>query len=144
MMMLAQNQQKMYYALLKGEGPIYALDENGNMIIEYVTEEGEIIYRETGENELKYDLPVEFWGNIAMSSGEAQVQEYGVSQADFEAILLTEKGLLPIDETSILWHETEPVIKPEGTSDQYSADYRIIKSSPSLNTDKFVLKAVVK
>ncbi|MBQ2381163.1 MAG: hypothetical protein II291_01185, partial [Succinivibrio sp.] len=66
MMMLNQNKQNLFYSLLMGEQPIYALDDEGNKIIEYVDEDGNIYYQETGETELVYSEPVSFFANISM------------------------------------------------------------------------------
>lgn len=144
MRMLKKNKQKLHYSLFLEERPEYALDEFGNKIIEYVDEEGNEYYRETGETERVYSLPVEFLGNISMSGGEAEATEFGLNTADYEAVLIVEKGLLPIDESSLIWFESEPVINDNGLVDYVTADYSIIKISPSLNVDKYVLKKTIK
>ena len=144
MRMLKKNKQKLHYSLFIEERPEYALDEFGNKIIEYVDEEGNEYYRETGETERVYSLPVEFLGNISMSGGEAEAMEFGLNTADYEAVLIVDKGLLPIDESSLIWFESEPVINDNGLVDYVTADYSIIKISPSLNVDKYVLKKTIK
>ena len=144
MRMLKKNKQKLHYSLFIEERPEYALDEFGNKIIEYVDEEGNEYYRETGETKRVYSLPVEFLGNISMSGGEAEATEFGLNTADYEAVLIVEKGLLPIDESSLIWFESEPVINDNGLVDYVTADYSIIKISPSLNVDKYVLKKTIK
>lgn len=144
MRMLKKNKQKLHYSLFLEERPEYALDEFGNKIIEYVDEEGNEYYRETGEMERVYSLPVEFLGNISMSGGEAEATEFGLNTADYEAVLIVNKGLLPIDESSLIWFESEPVINDNGLVDYVTADYSIIKISPSLNVDKYVLKKTIK
>lgn len=144
MRMLKKNKQKLHYSLFIEERPEYALDEFGNKIIEYVDEEGNVYYRETGEMERVYSLPVEFLGNISMSGGEAETMEFGLNTADYEAVLIVEKGLLPVDESSLIWFESEPVINDNGLVDYVTADYSIIKISPSLNVDKYVLKKTIK
>ena len=141
---LKKNKQKLYYSLFIEERPKYALDENGEKIVEYVDSEGNEYYRETGDTERVYSLPIEFLGNIAMSSGEVEATEFGLNVADYEAVLIVDKGLLPIDETSVIWHESEPKIKFNEYAVASSADYSIIKLSPSLNVDKYVLKKNVK
>ena len=144
MRMLKKNKQKLHYSLFIEERPVYALDEFGNKIIEYVDEEGNEYYRETGETERVYSLPVEFLGNMSMSGGEAEAMEFGLNTADYEAVLIVNKGLLPIDESSLIWFESEPVINDDGLVDYVTADYSIIKISPSLNVDKYVLKKTIK
>ncbi len=131
MMMLNQNKQKMYYATLIDTVSDIYIDEEGN---EYPTGESKNIYSE----------PIEFFGNIAMSGGEAEAQEFGLNLADYEAILVVGKNTLPLTETSLIWHENEPKIDVDNKADEYSADYRIVKISTSLNFDKYVLKKVVK
>lgn len=132
---LNKNKQAMYYANQDREVPIMET---------YYDDEGNAYELDTGETELVYGEPIEFKGNIAMSGGEAEAQEFGLNLADYEAILLTSKNTLPIDETSRIWHTSEPTKDDNGYTDEYSADYRIVKISPSLNFDKYVLKKVVK
>ena len=143
MMMLNQNKQKMYYALQDKIVPIYETDEEGN-IIYYEDAEGNKIPLETGDTKLSYGEPIEFYGNISMSGGEAETVEYGVNIGDYEAILTVDKGLLPLSEISLVWYENEPRMNEDGTVDEHSADYEVVKVSPSLNTYKYVLKKVVK
>lgn len=132
---LRRNRQKMYYALYGNEVPIY----------EYYTDsEGNKIPLDTGETKIAYELPVVFLGNIALSGGESEAVEFGVSVADYEAVLVVDKNTLPIDETSRIWHTTEPTYNEDGTVNEYSADYTIVKVSPSLNVDRYVLKKVIK
>ena len=131
MMMLNQNKQKMYYANLLDVIQEEYIDEDGNRY-------------PTGEPKNIYSEPIEFEGNIAMSGGEAEAQEFGLNLADYEAVLVVGKNTLPITETSLIWHVTEPTKDDKGYTDEYSADYRIVKISPSLNFDKYVLKKVVK
>lgn len=142
MMMLNQNKQKMYYALLGQEVPVYETDDYGN--IKYIDIDGEKVPVESGDTEIGYSEPVEFLGNIAMSGGESEAVEFGLNVGDYQAVLVMAKGEIPIDETSRIWFGSEPKLNPDGTADKYSADYTVIKLSPSQNVDKYVLKAVVK
>lgn len=138
---LARNKQKMYYSLYLGHEPEYVLDENGMKIVSFIDEEGNVYYEETGDYIDVYSQPVIFYGNIAMSGGESEAKEFGIDVSAYDSVLLMDKDSLPIDETSLIWHKNEPkevVIKKE------HADYTIVKLSPSLNQDKYVLKAVVK
>lgn len=135
MMTLDINKQKMYYANQDREVPVTET---------YYDDEGNAYELDTGETEFVYGEPIEFYGNIAMSGGEAEAQEFGLNLADYEAVLLLGKNTLPLTETSLIWHVTEPTKGIDGNTDEYSADYRIVKISPSLNFDKYVLKKVVK
>lgn len=132
---LNKNKQRLFYANQDRLVPIYE---------EYTDEDGNTYPIDTGETKLVYGEPVEFKGNIVMSGGEAEAQEFGLNLSDYSAILLVSKNTLPITETSLIWHTTEPTKDSDGNTDEYSADYRIVKISPSLNFDKYVLKKVVK
>jgi hypothetical protein len=99
---------------------------------------------DTGETKLVYGEPVKFEGNIAMSGGEVEAQEFGLNLGDYSAILVVGKDYIPLSETSLIWHTTEPAKDIDGNTDEFSADYKIVKISPSINVDKYVLKKVVK
>lgn len=144
MRLVRRNAQKMHYSLYNGSEPGYVLDENGDKIISYIDEEGNIYYEETGEMQSVYATPVEFFGNITMSGGESDAVEYGIDLSQYSAVLVTEKGSIPVTETSIIWFETEPITNESGNADEHSADYKIVKVSPSLNYDKYILQKNVK
>ena len=156
---LARNKVKMRYAQYLSESPNYILDEDGNRIIEYVTDEGDIIYAETGESTPTYTTDEEILANIAESGGEAEAQEYGLSVSDYEAILVFEKGEYPIKEGSLIWVNSPVEYQYGGTEIEVdvdgvvvntkapiktSADFIVIKTPQSLNFTKAILKAVEK
>lgn len=145
---LKKNKQNMYYSLLLGESPVYAYDEQGNRIVDWVDEEtGEVHYIEKGSKVNLYSEPVLFKGNIAMSGSDVDRTEFGVSEANYEAVLVMTKGDIPITETSLIWFQTPPTTKDiEGATyaDDSTADYRVLKVSPSLNVDRYILDKVVK
>lgn len=144
--MSKRNKQKMYYALYKEEIPIYATDSDGNIIYDsYTTEEGEVItYPVEIERVSGYEKPVEFYGNIAMSGGEAEAVEFGIDLSQYSASLIVEKGKLPITETSRIWFESEPQYNADGTVNGDKADYTIVAVKPSLNYTKYLLQKIVK
>lgn len=143
---LRKNQQKMYYSLKGKREPIYELDKNGDKIILHIDEEGNIYYKETGSYTLEFGKPVSFFANIAMSGGEAEAQEFGLSIADYNATLVMEKGKAPLTEGSVIWLNSPVLFKDEENTDvdDKSADYTVLKVSESLNFVKYVLKAIVK
>ena len=143
MRMLLKNKRRMHYALYDGEEPVYVLDEDGNKIVDYVDDEGNVYYRETGEYKPSYTAPVEFFGNISMSSGESSQQEYGVDVSAYDAVLVMEKDASPVTETSLIWFETEPVMvddRPDGNT----ADYKVTAVKPGINHLKILLSKVLK
>lgn len=138
---LKKNQQRLQYATYSDQITIYERDEDGNII--YVDIDGEQVPSIAGEI-AGYNKPVIFFANIAMSGGESESKEYGVNQTDYEAVIVTTDKSLPIDELSLIWHTTEPVLDADGLVDADSADYKVIAVKPSLNGVKYLLKKLPK
>lgn len=144
---LKRNEQKLYYAELRGSEPVYALDENGNKIVSYVDDTAippVTYYEEIGFTDEHYSEPIPIEGNIAQSNGDMIEQEYGLSEGMYEAILVTAKGKYPITKTCLIWHKTEPRVDESGYAIRESADYTILSINESLNVDKYILGKVVK
>lgn len=152
---LNKNKQEMYYSLLGAEQEIYVLDDDGNRISDYTDNDGIEYYRT--EKVVLYTPPVKFYGNIAMSGGEARMVEYGLNQDQYEAILIAMLGELPVTETSKIWLKSKPkttlmeywfVGNDEKiimeVPDEFSADYSIIKIDESKNSVTYILKQIVK
>ena len=134
-MTLNANKQKMYYANQIGQVPIYE---------EYTDDDGNTYPLDTGETKIGYSEAIEFFGNISMSGGESEAVEFGVDLSQYEAVVVIPKIYINVTETSLIWADTEPQKDIGGNTDEYSADYRIVKISKSLNFDKLVLQKVVK
>ncbi len=145
MMTLASNKQSMKYSLQGERVPIYETDENGNVIY-YTDSDGNKIPMETGEYTTGYSQPVSFFGNIAMSGGEVDSVEFGIDVSGYDATLVVDKGTIPIDETSIIWHTSEVVYKDTEKTivDENTADYKVIAVKPSLNSTKYILGRITK
>ena len=144
-MTLASNKQSMKYSLQVERVPIYATDENGNVIY-YEDSDGNKIPYETGEYTTGYSQPVSFFGNIAMSGGEVNSVEFGIDVSGYDATLVVDKGMIPIDETSLIWHTSEVGYKDTEKTivDGNTADYKVIAVKPSLNTTKYILGRITK
>lgn len=138
---LKKNQQRLQYSTYSDQITIYERDENGNII--YVDIDGEQVPVIAGEI-AGYNEPVIFFANIAMSGGESEAKEYGVNSTDYEAVIVTTDKSLAIDELSLIWHTTEPVMGADGLVDADSADYKVIAVKPSLNGVKYLLKKLPK
>lgn len=132
---LNKNKQKLRYALFGNAVPVYDY---------YIDSEGNKIPLDTGEFTMGYYAPKKFKGNIATSGGESNSVEYGIDISQYSAVLIVGKELLPIDETSLIWYESEPKYNADGSVDGDSADYKVVKVLPSLNGMKYLLKKVVK
>lgn len=138
---LKKNQQRLFYSQFSESVTIYQRDEDGNIV--YIEADGERIPVILGEV-TGYSEPKEFHANIAMSGGESETREYGVSTSDYEAVLVTTDKSLSITETSRIWHTTEPKINADGTVDGDSADYSVLAVKTSLNGMKYLLKKLPK
>ena len=139
--MLDINKQAMKYALQGQTVTVYEKDEDGNPKF-YETEDGEKIYYT--HEEIGFSEPVDFRANISFDGGEAQNKEYGFNVADFDAVLLTDRGEYPFKKGDIIWLDSEPTKDENGLVDSTSADFTIVGVKPSLYSVKYMLKAVVK
>lgn len=122
---LEKNKQKMYYSLPLEEQPIYELDENGQKVIDYVDEEGNIYYRETGESETVYSSPVPFENGISGKLSEVLVKEFGIDDTSMYAEMDAEANKYPIVAESLIWRKSEPKYKDLDRTipDKTSCDY---------------------
>ena len=133
-----KNKQRLFYALYDKKVPVYETDRQGNIVLV----DGEPV--ETGDVVDGYHDPVEFFGNIHGTSGEAVSPAYGVNTGDYDAVLYKAKGSLPITETSLIWHESAPVVDQAGRVDQKSADYTVKRIPPSKDETVYLLSRVIK
>ena len=144
---LNKNTTQMWYALHRDSEPIYKKDEHGNLIVVYVDDTvipPKEYYEKIGTTEEGYSAPIPFCGNIAFSaSGEAETTEFGISTAEYEADVTATKGLLPIDETSLIWTH-EPLVDSDGYAVESDADFKVLKVRPSLNVTRYLLAKVQK
>lgn len=129
------------YSLAIGQRPIYETDNEGNII--YTEIRGKKIPTETGDYETEYSTPVPFIGNIAFSTGEAEAETFGITIGEYDSKLLMLKGEIPIDETSLIFKDSEPIYK-DGFLVKESADYIVKKVAPSVNHVTYLLKRIVK
>lgn len=133
---LKKNKQFLWYSTYADQITIYERDENGEIV--YVDTEKKIpkiIAEKAG-----YNKPVSFCANISMSGGEANQTEYGFDTGSYEAVLVTTDKSLPLDELSLIWHTTEPVVSVDGVVDESTADYSVIAVKQSINSVKYLLK----
>lgn len=156
---LKRNKRKLHYAQYLADAPVYVIDDDGNKVISYVTEDGKPVYEETGENKPTYLTPQEMSVNIAESGGEAEAREFGLSIGDYEAVLLYNRGEYPLKEGSLVWVDS-PIEYEYGGEEievevggeivktkapvKTSADFVVLKTPKSLNFQKAILKAITK
>lgn len=119
---LERNKVRFFYSLYQGKEAI--TDDYGNV---------------TGEYELKYGNPVEWYANISAAKGETQTQQFGENEA-YDKVIVMDNEAPPIDEYSVLWIDSAPQLDEDGslvTNDQGEIvtphDYIVKKVAKSLN-----------
>lgn len=125
--MLRKNAQRMFYSSQCGTVPVYELDEDGNKIIDYVDEDGNIYYRETGETEILYSEPVEFFNGISGKLSESLIESFGISDTSMYAQIDYMANEYPFKAGMLIWKKSEVRYKDAEKTriDPTSADYMI-------------------
>lgn len=134
---LDSNKQTLYYANYVGNVPVYALDENGNIIYTVVDDERVPVIETYKES---YGTVTEFEANISFNSGETSMAEYGLDVTKYNAIISTDKGEFPFGEQTLIWHKSTPQYDNDSSVLPESADYRVIAIKTSLNEERFILR----
>lgn len=120
---LDRNKRTFYYATYSGKSEM--IDEYGN---------------KTGEYEITYSNPTKYRGNISSAQGEIESRQFGDSES-YDKVIALGKTDIPIDEYSILWVDTLPVISDNGTTET-PHDYIVKKVARSLNSVSIAIRKV--
>lgn len=112
---LRRNKSKFFYALYKEKTPLE--DDYGN---------------KTGEYEIAYEKPVALKGNISAARGETITRQFG-EDVTYDRVIVLEDPQCPINEFSVLWIDTEPVLDADGTT-KTPHDYVVTKVATSINS----------
>lgn len=139
---LAKNKVPMKYTLYEGQEDVFVKDDNGEPIVDYIDEQGNIYYRT--ETVSKYSEPTDFFASISMSGGESEAVEFGVDIGNYDAVIITALNEFPISETSFIWKDSEPEYTADGRLNTSTADFRVKAVKPSLNQTKYLLSAITK
>ena len=112
-----------YYALYLGKAPILTADG-----------------RKTGQYRVQYRKPVLSKANISAARGETNTTQFG-EDVTYDRVLVMDDPLTAIDEHSVLWIDTVPMLAPDGTLDENASgeiktpwDYVVKKVARSLNS----------
>lgn len=120
---LVKNKVTFYYALLNGKENLR--DENGFL---------------TGDFRLNYGKPIKSKANISAAMGETTIRQFG-ENVPYDKVIAMEKPDISIDEYSILWIDTMPVLKEDGTTDT-PHDYVVKQVARSLNSVSLAVSKV--
>lgn len=132
---LNKNQKKLWYSTYADQIVIYETDGAGSIIYDDI--DGKQVPRIKAER-AGYNNPVPFYANISAAKGTSDAEVFGVA-LDYTKTISTTDMTLPISETSLIWFETEPVMK-NGVVDESSADYSVVAVARSLNNVVYALK----
>ena len=120
---MERNKQDIWYALYQSKIPI--LDEENN---------------ETGEYQTGYSNPVKFRIRVSPNKGDSSDEVFGKS-LDYDCVMNTTDRNFPIDEYSILWINTVPNIKEDGSTDT-PHDFTVVRVAKDINEWMFAIKKV--
>lgn len=136
---LKKNKQSLYYAIYEGKKTIYRRDEEGNIV--YADDELKTPV-EAGELP-SYGKPIPFKANVSAGKGSAHEDVFG-KEIDYTKIISTTDISLPIDELSLIWFESSPMLLADGSADSNSADYKVTAIAKSLNNISIAIKLLPK
>ena len=120
---LWRNRVRIFYANYIEREPV--IDEYGNL---------------TGEYKLRYGNPQETEGNVSAARGEVTTRQFSDDES-YDRVIVMDDPNVPIKKSSILWIETMPVIKSDGTTDT-PHDYIVKQVAPSLNSVSIAVSKV--
>lgn len=120
---LVRNKSKFYYATYIGETEI--LDEYGNR---------------TGEYKISYSEPKVYFANISPAQGRIEDRQFGTSE-NYDKVIVLDDRNVSIDEHSILWVDSLPNLKEDGTTDT-PHDYCVKQVARSINGVSIAIKKV--
>ena len=120
---LTRNKRTFYYAKYDAKNEL--IDEYGN---------------KTGQYEVSYTLPISMKANISAGDGATESQPFGNSVL-YDKLITVDNANIPIDEYSILWVDTLPTIKSDGTTET-PHDYIVKKVARSLNGASIAISKV--
>ena len=120
---MLRNKSVFYFASYIGETEI--IDEYGNA---------------TGEYEISYSNPIKCFGNVSASKGELESRQFGESER-YDKVIVLDDINTPIDEYSILWVDTLPILNEDGTTDT-PHDYEVTRKAVSLNGVSIAIRKV--
>ena len=120
---MARNKATFYYALYTGQTEL--IDEYGNA---------------TGQYSVTYGNPIKALGNVSAAQGEMQTRQFGERES-YDKVIVLDYVNTPIDEYSILWVDTLPLLNGDGSTDT-PHNYVVKKVAKSLNSVTIAISKV--
>jgi hypothetical protein len=123
MRLLDRNKIRIYYANFRDK--ILLKDEYGNF---------------TGDYDIIYDKPVAIRANVSAARGESTTRQFGEDES-YDRVIVLGDPKVPINVSSVLWIDTLPEIKADGSTDT-PYDYIVKQVAPSLNSVSIAVSKV--
>lgn len=124
MRLCERNKKTFYYAEFQEKAPI--LDENGF---------------ETGRYKVVYGEPIKARASISASRGFSENEQFGLD-LNYTNTIITDDMECPIEETSILWLNTTPVVDEESGETITPHNYVVVAVAKSLNHIVYAVRKV--
>lgn len=140
---LKLNEQSLKYSLWQSSEIETYHDSDGDTVtLVFPGDDGdEEILMTEAEEKITYSEVVEFKANISPSgSREAEAVSFGIDTTSFDAIIVTKKDKLPLDEKSVIWVDSEVEYKSDNSPNPKSSDYTVTRIDKTLNIDRILLK----
>ena len=116
-----RNKRELWYSLYNGETEL--TDSNGDY---------------TGETEITYSAPVMIRANVSPATGQSSIEMFG-NFTDYDRVLVTDDVDIPINENSVVFLESSPVITGNKISNY---DYEVRRVARSFNSVSIAIKQV--
>ena len=140
---LKLNEQSLKYSLWQSSEIETYYDSDGDTVtLVFPGDDGdEEILMTEAEEKITYSEIVEFKANRSPSgSREAEAVSFGIDTTSFDAIIVTKKDKLPLDEKSVIWVDSEVEYKSDNSPNPKSSDYTVTRIDKTLNIDRILLK----
>lgn len=87
-----------------------------------------------------YDKPIQSKANFSPARGQTESMIFGSSES-YDRVLVADRSMPFLKETTVLWIDTTPELKPDGFTDT-PHDYIVKKVADSLNGFLYAVKKV--
>lgn len=146
---LRKNKKPLYYANLVSTGTEYLTSEEGYAKTVMVSGEAHLI--ETGKITRVFGDPSSFIGHITPVGIEtyahgntSEPTPQGIDVSKYDGFLSLMKDEISADEASVIWENSTPAYRDDGSPDPDSADWIVSRVAKTMNYVVYLLKAVPK
>ena len=116
-----RNKREIWYSLYQGETVL--TDSNGDY---------------TGETEITYSFPAQIRANVSPATGQSDLEMFG-NLADYDRVIVTDEVNIPINENSVLFIDSPPIISANNVS---GFDYIVRRVARSFNSVAIAIRKV--